>query len=295
MKATFDGLLERVTAGEDLAPDELTELAATHDILLVGTLGDVTRRRLHGNQITYLRVATCAHDQPFVVPAAAREVRIAGTPATLDDAVRTVQGARQAAGLRTLSAFSWADIERLTAGGGMQLGDALAALRAAGLDALAEIALDSVGTLEAAVEHLGRAGFERLRVTVEKAPAVERTALLLHASAVQRRHGTIHTINPLPTVVNTFQPTTGYDDMRAVAIARLAAPNIASIQVDWHRYGPKLAQVALTFGADDFDGVTASDETPDGRRRAPLEEVRRGIEAAGFTPVERDGRYQVVS
>ena len=83
--------------------------------------------------------------------------------------------------------------------------------------------------------------------------------------------------------------------MKAVAIARLAAPNIASVQVDWLRYGPKLAQVALTFGADDFDGVTASDDAPDGRRRAPLEEVRRGIEAAGFSPVERDGRFQVIS
>ena len=70
--------------------------------------------------------------------------------------------------------------------------------------------------------------------------------------------------------------------MKTVAIARLAAPNIATIQVDWLRYGPKLAQVALTFGADDLDGVSAVDEAPDGRRRAPLEEMRRNIEAAGF-------------
>ena len=59
-----------------------------------------------------------------------------------------------------------------------------------------------------------------------------------------------------------------------VALARLAAPNIPSIQVDWRRYGPKLAQVALTFGADDIDGDLASDEAPEGRRRAPLEEIR---------------------
>jgi len=46
---------------------------------------------------------------------------------------------------------------------------------------------------------------------------------------------------------------------------------------------------------DDVDEVTASDEAPDGRRRAPLEEVRRGIEAAGFSPVEGDGRFQVIA
>jgi aminodeoxyfutalosine synthase len=77
-------------------------------------------------------------------------------------------------------------------------------------------------------------------------------------------------------------------------MARLTAPNIPTIQVDWSRYGPKLAQVALTFGADDLDAVTASDEAPDGRRRAPIEEVRRNIEAAGFSPAERDGRFHQV-
>ena len=70
-----------------------------------------------------------------------------------------------------------------------------------------------------------------------------------------------------------------------VALARLAAPGIRHVQVDWPRYGPKLAQVALTFGADDVDGVSASDEAPEGRRRAPLEEIRRNIEAAGFAAV----------
>jgi 2-iminoacetate synthase ThiH len=45
-----------------------------------------------------------------------------------------------------------------------------------------------------------------------------------------------------------------------VAIARLAAPEVPTVQVDWLRYGPKLAQVALTFGCDDLDGVAASDE-----------------------------------
>jgi aminodeoxyfutalosine synthase len=118
--------------------------------------------------------------------------------------------------------------------------------------------------------------------------------LLLQAEALQRRFGSIHAINPLPTVLHTLQPTTGYEDVKAVAIARLAAPNVASVQIDWLRYGPKLAQVALTFGADDLDGVTASDDAPDGRRRAPLEDVKRSIEAAGFSPVERNGRFQVV-
>ncbi len=101
-------------------------------------------------------------------------------------------------------------------------------------------------------------------------------------------------LNPLPAAVAPMRPTTGYDDVKAVAMARLAAPSIPVIQVDWLRYGPKLAQVALTFGADDLDSVTSSEEAPDGQRRAPIQDVRRNIEAAGFSPVERDGRFNQV-
>jgi 2-iminoacetate synthase ThiH len=60
-------------------------------------------------------------------------------------------------------------------------------------------------------------------------------------------------------------------------------------------YGPKLAQVALTVGADDVDAVSAVDDMSQGRRRAPLEEITRNIRAAGFEPVERDGRFQPVA
>ena len=55
-------------------------------------------------------------------------------------------------------------------------------------------------------------------------------------------------------MVNPAVPTTGYDDVKRIALARLVVDNIASIQVDWTLYGPKLAQVALTVGADDIDG-----------------------------------------
>ena len=67
-----------------------------------------------------------------------------------------------------------------------------------------------------------------------------------------------------------------------------------SIQVDWSLYGPKLAQVALTVGADDVDAVSPLDDLSEGRRRAPLEEIRRNIRAAGLEPVERDGRFDLI-
>jgi aminodeoxyfutalosine synthase len=145
-----------------------------------------------------------------------------------------------------------------------------------------------------AVEQLRQAGFERLRLTVDAGGAAARPELWLAASDLQSRVGGIDVLNPLPMALKAFRPTTGYEDVRSVAVARLAAPNIPVIQVDWTRYGPKLAQVALTFGADDVWGVSASDDTSEGRRRAPREEIRRNIEAAGFEPVERDGWFGVL-
>jgi hypothetical protein len=41
--------------------------------------------------------------------------------------------------------------------------------------------------------------------------------------------------------------------------------------------------------------VAADDDQSQGRRRAPLEEVRRNIVAASLSPVERDGRWSIVS
>jgi len=79
--------------------------------------------------------------------------------------------------------------------------------------------------------------------------------------------------------------------VKRVAISRLLADNVDTIQVDWALYGPKLAQVALTFGADDIDSVSPEDDRSQGRRRSPLEEIRRSIQAAGFEPVERDGKF----
>ncbi len=289
--STFDRLMERVAAGEPLPPDEILELSRTPDVLRIGMLADGLRRRLHGNTVTFVRVAVCPFNESFAntVPPAAGEVRISGSPETAAIAESAVKTAKEVAGERTVAAFAWSDIERLSTDAGPRR--ILEQLRAAGLDAIAELPLDTIPDLQAALRDLKTAGFEQLRLSVARIAAAERTNLLLRAAELQDEFGCIHALNPLPSVVSTFRPTTGYEDVKMVAIARLAAPNIPSIQVDWQRYGPKLAQVALTFGADDLYGVSASDEAPEGRRRAPIEEITRNVEAAGFEAVQRDGRF----
>jgi len=288
---TFDDLMARVETGDRLPADDVRALAQTPDILQLGMLADALRRRLRGTTVTYVRVARCAFDRSFAdaVPPAAGEVRITGEPGSVAVAVAAVTSAKAVAGDRLVSGFTWPLVERLAESAGT-VSDVLDRLHRAGLEAI-ELPLYRLGNAAEAIDRLVTAGFQQLRLTIDKATAAERIPLLILAGELQDRFACIQSLNPLPMTTNAMRPTTGYDDTKSVAIARLAAPGIPVIQVDWLRYGPKLAQVALTFGADDLDEVSASDESPDGRRRAPIEEVRRNIEAAGFAPAERDGRF----
>ena len=101
------------------------------------------------------------------------------------------------------------------------------------------------------------------------------------------------------TRLSHLPPTTGYDDLKTVAVARLLLDNFPHIKAYWVMLGLKLAQVALSFGADDLDGTiveekishTAGAESPKGVSRSLL---RGLIQEAGFEPVERDAFYRSV-
>src|SRR5688572_21525516 len=162
--STFDSLLDRVNAGEALDAAAIADLAAKPDILQLGMLADVVRRRLHDATVTYVRVAQCAFDSSFtdaVLPSA-REVRIAGAPESLKVALTAVEQARAVAGDRLVSGFSWPAIEAL-ASGETSVASVLQMLRQAGLDAVADLPLDAVADLPGALELLTAAGYEPVR------------------------------------------------------------------------------------------------------------------------------------
>ncbi len=148
---------------------------------------------------------------------------------------------------------------------------------------------------EIVFEEVNISGMALARLTVSRWPDVETPVFLKQVARVQYQVGVIRSFAPLPRRTTPAAPTTGYDDVKKVALARLFLEDVASIQVDWALYGPKLAQVALTVGADDLDAVSPSDEAPDGPRRSPLQDVCRNIRAAGFEPVERNGRREILA
>jgi aminodeoxyfutalosine synthase len=295
MRGRTDDLMARLASGGTLGDQDVVALAATTDILTLGMLADEARRRKHGAETTYVRVAEVSlvsAGEPITLPPAAREVRVRVEASSMPSTLTSLRAVVTSAGGVPVSACSLADLQAHARAAGTPLADLLHALRRAGVTSIAEAPIDLLDEPEAALDAVREAGLGLARLTVQRqADAETRLALIRRAVDLQHALGWLPSFAPLPRAWSAASPTTGYEDVRQVALARLLADNIPSIQVDWSLYGPKLAQVALTVGADDLDAVPAVDDESGGRRRAPLEEVRRNIRAAALVPVERDGAY----
>jgi aminodeoxyfutalosine synthase len=190
-----------------------------------------------------------------------------------------------------LTGFSLADLRGLD---GLPLASVCAALRGAGLDVIADVPLDLLDDQAEAVAVARDAGLAVTRLTVHALSAADRIPVVARARDLQHSLGGFRVLAPLPRTMSVSAPSTGYDDVKQIALARLLAANIESIQVDWTLYGPKLAQFALTIGADDVDGVAAIDPGTLGTRRSPIEEIRGNIRSAALEPVERNARYEAI-
>lgn len=93
--------------------------------------------------------------------------------------------------------------------------------------------------------------------------------------------------------------TSGLDDIRLFATARLMLDNFDHIKAYWMIQGLKVCQVALDFGADDMDGTHGSTDEERIYHSAGTQsgqyvddrEFRRLIEEAGYEPVRRNSTY----
>jgi cyclic dehypoxanthinyl futalosine synthase len=92
-------------------------------------------------------------------------------------------------------------------------------------------------------------------------------------------------------------PETAVSYLRLLAISRIVLDNFDNIQASWVTMGPKVAQLALHFGANDF-GSTMIEENVVAAAgvhfRLSIEEIRRIIQAAGFQPRQRTMAYEWV-
>ncbi len=92
----------------------------------------------------------------------------------------------------------------------------------------------------------------------------------------------------------------GIEKLKTIALARIMLDNIPHIKSYWIMLGLKLAQAALYFGANDFDGTVVEEKighmagatSPNVLARKELEDM---ITGCGFKPVQRDGLFRFVS
>jgi aminodeoxyfutalosine synthase len=99
------------------------------------------------------------------------------------------------------------------------------------------------------------------------------------------------------TPLDYLPETTGFDDLKNIAISRLLLDNFPHIKSYWIMVGMKMAQMALQFGADDIDGTVVEEkithaagaQTPQAVSRT---ELIRLIREAGYEPFERDTLYE---
>jgi aminodeoxyfutalosine synthase len=293
--ADLEAVAAKLAAGRRLDASEIASLLAVRDLIALGALADERRRHHCGSQVTYSRVLEVAVERaagPLVVPAGATEVRLRGWPSDRAAAVTALARVLAGAGGVPVTAFSLVDLLDSAGGDVERLGDLLRSLHAGGLRWVSDAAVDRIGDLRSALGAVRAAGLRIGRLVVDRPAGPNHAALLAAVIALEDLLDVAGAFAPLSRETTLEEPSTGYDDVKLVAVTRLALPD-RRIQVDWQLHGPKLAQVALTFGATDIDAVSPSDESEHGRRRAPLEEVRRNIEAAGFVPVERTGHYEV--
>ncbi len=106
--------------------------------------------------------------------------------------------------------------------------------------------------------------------------------------------------HPKNTAMDSLSGTTGIDDLKNIAVSRLILDNFPHIKAYWVMIGPKLAQIALSFGADDMDGTVkeevithmAGAETDQAIGSTTLIKL---IKEAGRIPVERGTLYDVIN
>jgi aminodeoxyfutalosine synthase len=275
---------------EAVTPRQILEAP---DLIAAGMAGDEVRRRMHGTRTTFVRVLEVHVDAPpTALPPGchAGEIRVVGAPRSLDAAVAAVRAAAALAGDVPVTGFSVADLAALG-----PLAETVRTLSGAGLAAIAQLPIDAVADPELAVQEIRQGGLSINAITVNQLDDDARLEICERANRLQASGAGVKAFAPLARTMSITKPTTGYDDVKMVSLARVVVTSVPSIQVDWQLYGPKLAQVVLTVGADDVDNISAVDPGVLGTRRSPLEEIRGNIRAAGLDAVERTGLFRVNS
>lgn len=217
-----------------------------------------------------------------------------------------------------LHSLSPAEVLWLSHRSGLTIKDTLLRLRSAGLDSLpgggAEILVDRVRqrvspakiTTPEWLEVMETAHSLGMSTTATMVyglgeTTAERVQHLLCVRDLQDRTGGFRAFIPWSFQTNHTRlsepPQTGVDYLRMVALARLVLDNVKHVQAGWVTEGPFLAQIALTFGADDFGGVLMEESVVKATgisHAVTAEQVVALIRETGMVPAQRNTEYTIL-
>ncbi len=355
-KAGFAAILEKIEEGLRLSPAEGLQLYASHDILALGYMADIVRKRLHGDKayfiynqhINYSNICTnlckfCAFGKEkgsdlgyeMSVEEVKQKVRD-----RLDEPIREIhmvggihpdlpfayylellRGIKEVRPTVHIQAFTCVEIAHLAGLAGKSLADTLELLKDAGLGSIpgggAEVFSPRIRHLTCEKKLSGHDWLEIAKTAHRHGLHSNATMLYGHIETMPERLEHLEALrqaqdetggflafiplafHPKNTELSSLSRTTGIDDLKNIAVARLYLDNFPHIKAYWVMIGPKLAQVALSFGADDMDG-TVKEEVITHMAGADTDQaigsttLVRLIKEAGRIPVERDTLYKVI-
>lgn len=203
---------------------------------------------------------------------------------------------------------------------GLSVAEVIERLRQAGLDSMpgggAEILSDRVRRMaapkkcsaDAWIDVMRQAHLQGMKTTATMMfghieTLEERLEHLLRIRDLQEKTGGFTAFIPWPfqpanTAFSDIPKTTAHAYLKMLAWSRIVLDNVANIQASWVTQGPKVAQISLFFGANDF-GSTMIEENVVAAAgvtfRLSETEIRSLVKGAGFVPQQRTMDYSFVT
>jgi len=220
-----------------------------------------------------------------------------------------------------LKAFTMVEVAYLAKRAKISIRETLERLKAAGVDSMpgggAEIFSESVRRIICDHKINGDEWLETARIAHEIGLKTNCTMLYGHLETADDRADHLVRLRTLQDETSgfvTFIPlafhpqntalahlpkTTGFDDLKQIAISRLMLDNIPHIKAYWIMMTPSVAQIAQRFGANDIDGTVVEEKIYHDAGATTAQHLRRQdllrlIREAGREPVERDTSYRPV-
>lgn len=218
-----------------------------------------------------------------------------------------------------LKAFTAVEVDFFAKLDNLSIEETLQKLKDAGLDSMpgggAEIFADRARNQVAKGKMSGQEWLDVIRIAHRMGLHSNATMLYGHVETIEERvdhlialrdlqdetHGFM-TFIPLAfhsanTPLDYLPETSGFEDLKNIAVSRLMLDNFPHIKSYWIMVGMRIAQMSLRFGADDIDGTVAEEkithaagaQTPQVVSKSDLVRL---IKDVGCIPVERDTLYR---